>query len=384
MTNDHSKSQESDPEASAWARNALQLAQWAYCRLRNRDDVHGAYRRLALREAFGPVYTAHEATTQSLLERHFTGADPSHILGLHAMAPDETCRWVAIDVDAHDDKADAQANWRLAFGIFQKARDLGLDALLVDSNGKGGFHIWILFEHPVPGQQAWLLGKWLIREHRSYGLCAPPEVFPKSPRLSGKRFGNWVRLPGRHHSREFWSRAWDGQRWLTGERAIRAILAVQGRDFDIEAIVPKDFIPRGKAGQRQTLPSPPLTRSTEEVRQNVALAREALAFLGEAYYDDYTEWLRVGMALCELGESGLELWNEWSSQSAKYEASVLADKWNTFTPGAGVSLGSLFFIARLEGWFGPKRARRSRYQGVSLVLRSTRTRCDDLDQGAGS
>jgi hypothetical protein len=35
-------------------------------------------------------------------------------------------------------------------------------------------------------------------------------------------------VPGRHHSREHWSRVWDGARWLGGASAVAFILALAG------------------------------------------------------------------------------------------------------------------------------------------------------------
>jgi hypothetical protein len=40
-------------------------------------------------------------------------------------------------------------------------------------------------------------------------------------------FGNRLRLPGRHHTREHWSRVWDGGRWREGDEAIDFIVALK-------------------------------------------------------------------------------------------------------------------------------------------------------------
>src|SRR5262249_41585963 len=59
-------------------------------------------------------------------------------------------------------------------------------------------------------------------------LSAPPETFPKQKRIKVGGFGNWLRLPGRHHSREHWSTVWDGARWLDGAEAVAFMLTLAG------------------------------------------------------------------------------------------------------------------------------------------------------------
>ena len=99
---------------------------------------------------------------------------------------------------------------------------------------------------------------------------------------------------------------------------------------------------------------------------DVAFAREALGYLGPGtkdqrgreYLSEYASWLTIGMAPYELGDVGLELWEEWSKQSkAKHETSgpnSCAAKWETFKAAGdnGVSLGTLFHHAKASGWPG--------------------------------
>ena len=87
------------------------------------------------------------------------------------------------------------------------------------------------------------------------------------------------------------------------------------------------------------------------------MAREALSYLGGFLYDDYDQWLTMGMALRQLGETGLELWHECSASSDSYQPGVLDEKWEAFEPRRGaITLGSLFYWAKEEGWPGPSSA----------------------------
>jgi hypothetical protein len=53
------------------------------------------------------------------------------------------------------------------------------------------------------------------------------EQFPKQASVKGG-WGNWLRLPGRHHTREHWARAFDGTRWLDATRTPKHILTFGG------------------------------------------------------------------------------------------------------------------------------------------------------------
>ena len=347
---------------AAWRALALALATHFFG-LRNRDDVHGRYRSHWMRQPdqaggrVSPSYTTHSGPTIAGLTRHFEGRDPGDLVGLHVSSSDETCRWVVVDFDAHGEGDDPGANLRMALATYLAAVAIGLDPLLLDSNGKGGFHLWIVFARPIPMADAWRLGKWLVRDFAGFGLPKAPETFPKSPRLSGKRIGGWVRLPGRHHTGVHWTRVWDGERWLEGEAAIRAILNVTGRDGDLGVAIPPDFEPGGPR-----LASPRRTGgagfAAEPSERRVATVREALGYLGDDHRDDYQGWLAVGMALRQLEDPGLELWHEWSRASAKYRPDVLDDKWSGLESdgenavGSRITLGSLFHLAREAGWPG--------------------------------
>jgi hypothetical protein len=307
-----------------------------------------------------------------MLERHFEGRDRGAIRGVHVVSTEEKCKLVIIDFDVHDDdgKDLADANWRMALSVFKRAKKLGFATLLFDSNGAGGFHVWLVMADLIPARLAWQLGQWLTLNYASYGLPKRPESFPKRPKLSGLRCGNWVRLPGRHHTRDFWTRVWSGRRWLEGEPAIRAILRVRGTPVDVAALIPKEFgeteprTPKQRRDPpRKTACSAPKSRA--ELARDVARARDALLYLGDYYYNDYHSWIRVGMALSELGDAGLELWSAWSSRSDKYDPDECEAKWRTFEPGRGITLGSLFAMAQFEGWTG-----RSLRHSFEIVLKS--------------
>lgn len=73
---------------------------------------------------------------------------------------------------------------------------------------------------------------------------------------------------------------------------------------------------------------------------------------------DYTEWTQVGMCLQAAGLSAAD-WDDWSRRdSGRYHPGECEKKWRTFTPGAGVTTGTLVHIARDHGWEPPARGGR--------------------------
>jgi putative DNA primase/helicase len=71
---------------------------------------------------------------------------------------------------------------------------------------------------------------------------------------------------------------------------------------------------------------------------------------------DYGEWIKIGFALYdELGESGGDLWEEWSATYSGNDARVISAKWPSFKNGHSIHIGTLFARARDLGWFWKER-----------------------------
>jgi hypothetical protein len=227
--------------------------------LANRIDAWGAYRPLAER---GQEYTASDGTRKKLgnsytaprhqydrnkvllsrevLVQHFRGESPEHIIGLHATGPDKLSRWGALDIDLHDQSTvSLETNLGAALAWYDRLRSLGFTPLLSDSNGKGGFHLLTIFNRAVSTLRTFAFLQWLVGDYARHGLTARPETFPKQPAILPGRFGNWLRLPGRHHSRPHWSKVWNGSRWLEGEAAVAYLLQLQGSPPDL---IPADLV----------------------------------------------------------------------------------------------------------------------------------------------
>ena len=216
-----------------------ELADWVMTHLVNRTDVWGRYVRrkgddttqvitAPFRDERGKVFLDHDS-----LRKHFRTRQPSGQLGLHSASSDLTSRWLAIDVDLHDPdeySVSPPANLGAVRPWQQKLLEQGLDPVLMDSNGIGGFHLLLLFAEPMGTASVNKFGLSLVSDFDRKGLDHKPEVFPDKP--TWDHYGDWLRLPGRHHSRPHFTRIWNDEpyaenRWFEGYDAIDRLLATR-------------------------------------------------------------------------------------------------------------------------------------------------------------
>jgi hypothetical protein len=89
-------------------------------------------------------------------------------------------------------------------------------------------------------------------------------------------------------------------------------------------------------------------------RPSVGKVEAALRAVAAHRWDDYGQWLDIGMALHSWDSSsvGLHLWDRFSRQSAKYHEGDCEAKWQSFD-GHGVTIGTLFGFANSDDpeWF---------------------------------
>jgi hypothetical protein len=233
-----------DRIAQEWQARARELADWTMRVMVNRTDVWGRYLPMSNRKMRGG-FLNHAITAPfrdergkvfldaSSLEKHYKTTQVGGVLGLHTSSSDFTSRWLAIDIDLHEAEnlsVTPEGNFVAARHWHQRLVQLGFDPLLMDSNGQGGFHLLVYFANPMSTQTVHQFGKELVADYSIRGLDVAPEVFPGSERFD--HYGDWLRLPGRHHTRQHYTRvftdeAWAEQPWLTGHDAIDRILATQ-------------------------------------------------------------------------------------------------------------------------------------------------------------
>lgn len=344
--------------AEAWKQHAPALAAWANANMVNRRDAFGRYVAAESRKPGHDFFTAKEPLTPEILQVHFIGKSTGDLISLHSTAPPELTggitpclsRWLSIDLDRHHEETDPESTLKAALVLYGVAAGLGFSPLLFDSNGWGGYHLILLFDKPTETRKLYLFAKWLRRDWEALGLDADPETFPKQASIEPGRFGNLVRLPGRHHTRDHYTKVWDGLSWLEGSAAIKAITGTKGSPATLippEAlVVPKPPPPRYKSDDFS---------GSDDVEQ----AGLALACLDPSMA--YAEWVKVGMSLASLGQEGLALWDHWSAGCPeKYGEYQCERKWRTFRPDGRVGLGTLFHMAKQSSGFKQEKKKASR------------------------
>jgi len=246
---------------NAWQRHAERLAHWTQERLVNRTDAYGSYLPLASRKpgkSNNFTAPANQALrlpgtlTSEIIAEHYRGYDRGDLIGLHAISPQCTCKWFLVDIDQHGENGEAlgEANAKAAFGWHAELRRLGFHPLLLDSNGAGGFHLLVVLSEPVASQRMHAFATQFMQDYAARGLTHAPEVFPKQPDVNQqRRYGNWARLAGRHHTRDHWSRVWDGKHWLEDQSAVEAILSIAGDSPELIPTLSADRSRRVGVGQ---------------------------------------------------------------------------------------------------------------------------------------
>lgn len=94
------------------------------------------------------------------------------------------------------------------------------------------------------------------------------------------------------------------------------------------------------------------TGSVELVPVDPKTVTELRSALNHMRSVDYHLWIRTGMALRELGETGRGLWLDWSSFYEKFDPKQANRKWDTFDPHS-TGYQAVFAEATRQGWVNP-------------------------------
>ena len=102
-----------------------------------------------------------------------------------------------------------------------------------------------------------------------------------------------------------------------------------------------------------------MSKPTRAVRQPTALRTATPALIGSALSFvppdiDRDTWARLAMACkAELGDAGFDLWNDWSARADHYTKSEARSTWRSIKAGGGVTIGTLFGVAKEHGFRFP-------------------------------
>ena len=321
-----------EADKKIWQRHCKSLAEVAWQRFAIKRDRHGMY------SADGSASWSYSEVTKDDLAAHFAG---EITIGLGSTSIDDKCLGVAVDLDNHVDDQATNQNLDYAIILLNKLAEHGVYAIVEDSDGKGGIHVWVLFAEPIPARAAYRFINWITQGYEQH--VDKIECFPKQPtvKTTQQKCGNYLRLPGKHHKRDHWSRFWGDSEWLNAEESVELLLNPPVNDPVCLALAPE--------------PPPPERKEYDGPQANtVELARTALPYISN---DDYDQWLKVGQALHSEGDHMLSEWQHWSSSSEKFKPGECEAKWTTFDRNGSVGIGTVFHLASQNGWQRPKEHR---------------------------
>ena len=140
--------------------------------------------------------------TDDVIRRHLVGIDEhggSFVAGVYPMLLDETCFFLAIDLD--------KSNWQDdAVAVMETCRRLDIPAVLERSRSGNGGHVWIFFDTAIPASIARRLGSHVLTEtmerRPDVGLDSYDRLFPNQDTLPRGGFGNLIALPLQKQPRE--------------------------------------------------------------------------------------------------------------------------------------------------------------------------------------
>ena len=111
--------------------------------------------------------------------------------------------------------------------------------------------------------------------------------------------------------------------------------------------------------QRETAPPPEAIKPDWDC-DDIEMGRQALANIPASYASGYADWVRVGIACRSVHPEALrDDWRAWSRDGAGYQGDDdCRAKWDTLPTDGAVGVGTLIYLARLNGWSPPRKTSR--------------------------
>ena len=144
-------------------------------------------------QASGAYFPVLREFTEDDLAEHLSGMAS---YGTYVLKPDNTCKFVVWDLDTHDPAATEYLCEQVTYLIPEEHRH----ALLQETSGNKGTHVWLFLSEPVPAEKVrrWIahdfMPAWRVNAEAN-GWPVALEVFPKQDTITTGGFGNLVKAP---------------------------------------------------------------------------------------------------------------------------------------------------------------------------------------------
>jgi hypothetical protein len=140
-----------------------------------REDVY------ALQTDAGSYVPVKKPITEQDLKDHLDG---KKTLGTYVLDKDNNVKFGCIDID-NENLAEAKLIGEFIYSLFSD-----FDRIL-EFSGRRGYHVWIFMKKKEPAKFVRDLIKTRLRREGIDDI----EIFPKQTELSGKGFGNLIKIP---------------------------------------------------------------------------------------------------------------------------------------------------------------------------------------------
>ncbi len=142
-----------------------------------------------------PCKTCHNADyipfTAKAVQSHLSRTDPA-VLGIYALQPDETCWFLAIDLDESTWQEDVRA-------LRNTCRQEQIPVAVEKSRSGNGAHLWFFFSEKIPASMARRFGTSLIsaamKSDAKLSFRSYDRMFPNQDSMPKGGFGNLIALP---------------------------------------------------------------------------------------------------------------------------------------------------------------------------------------------
>lgn len=144
------------------------------------------------KSGYSPIIRNNEYVplTDNLVLQHLKG---KCILGVYPLLEDNSCYFIAADLDNHAGNLDPLRDVKEYYEVCQLN---DCPCYVFRSKSGEGYHAYIFFEAPIPAWKARIVATALLEEAQIYGEDSSfDRLFPSQDQLSGKGFGNLIALP---------------------------------------------------------------------------------------------------------------------------------------------------------------------------------------------